>query len=125
MDDVCVSIVLCLRVLIPTDLCVNIAKRVAASNKIARRLPLDALGRGTSKSAFKRRCAKLGLCSSCGRVLHNSLCNKNQTYSQWELLASLREDPIRLKAEKSLRLNSAAERCNGELVDHISRLSLQ
>ncbi|ACN58193.1 nucleic acid binding protein [Red clover vein mosaic virus] len=125
MDDVCISIVVCLRGLIPTDLCVNIAKRVAASKKIARRLPLDALGRGTSKSAVKRRCAKLGLCSSCGRVLHYGLCNKNQTYSQWELLASLRGEPIRLKAEKSLRLNSAAEGCNGELGEYISRLRPQ
>lgn len=125
MDKVCVSVVLCLRSVLPIDVCINIAKRVMFANKKGRKLPLTALGRGTSKSAFKRRCAKIGCCSMCGRVLHEGPCGKNQTYSQWELLASLREDPIRLKAERSLRLNSAAERCNGELVGHIARLSFK
>lgn len=55
MDDVCVTVILCLRVNLPIDLCVGVAKRVLISNKIARRLPLSSLGRGTSKSAFKRR----------------------------------------------------------------------
>jgi hypothetical protein len=124
MDSALVCAYLCLNVVLPPEVCLDIVKRVNVLNKDLRRLPREILGRGRSRSAFKRRCAKIGCCSKCGKCVHQGNCSKNQTYSQWEVLESLQRDPIRLKAEKSLRRDSNAFYHNVDLVGCIERFNL-
>ena len=63
-------------------------------------------GRGTSKCARKRRAIQAGKCWKCGALMHFSKCRKLPTNSQSECADALRRDPVKLKAEGTLRPNS-------------------
>lgn len=65
--------------------------------------------RGKSKYAAKRRAKQVDKCLNCGNFSHDGRCRSMPTNSQMECAFALRKDPVRLKAEGSLRPNSNAE----------------
>lgn len=73
-------------------------------------------GRGTSKSAAKKRAKYFGKCWKCGALIHANACKDLPTTSQLECAFTLRQDPITLKAQKILRPNSNASALVDELI---------
>ena len=102
---------------LPLDLISVIILKSEKNIKNAKRdLNFKNFCRGKSKYAARRRAKQVDKCLECGNFTHIGRCRPMPSYSQSECAVALRKDPVRLKAEGSLRPNSNAEAMIDELV---------